>query len=191
MPDHGPARFCALVIDTAPGVSLVQAKSLKLFLGAFHEGCTVSIGRPRIETLRPQGRRMGATGIRAAAPLLMVSGKPLRCPVSSRSRIRVCHPILAEDEAARRQPGPKYGTRTCSKFAYQCRCLDTQCFALAQPIKPVKPKAAVHGSLPRVKMLPAERTANMPLALPSAITRSPSRLSGASEYTQDLAVEIE
>src|SRR5574343_1887148 len=50
-PVTGQPDFAHLVIDYAPGATLVESKSLKLFLGsfrthgAFHEDCTVSIAR--------------------------------------------------------------------------------------------------------------------------------------------------
>ena len=50
-PMTGQPDFAHLVIDYVPGDWLVESKSLKLYLGsfrnhgAFHEDCTVSIGR--------------------------------------------------------------------------------------------------------------------------------------------------
>ena len=50
-PVTGQPDFAHLVIDYAPGDTIVESKSLKLYLGsfrnhgAFHEDCTVSIGR--------------------------------------------------------------------------------------------------------------------------------------------------
>ena len=50
-PVTGQPDFAHLVIDYAPGDWLVESKSLKLYLtsfrnhGAFHEDCTVSIGK--------------------------------------------------------------------------------------------------------------------------------------------------
>jgi len=50
-PVTGQPDFAHLVIDYAPGPWLVESKSLKLYLtsfrnhGAFHEECTVSIGK--------------------------------------------------------------------------------------------------------------------------------------------------
>ncbi|MEH6743420.1 preQ(1) synthase [Hyphomonas sp.] len=50
-PVTGQPDFAHLVIDYAPGEWLVESKSLKLYLtsfrnhGAFHEDCTVSIGK--------------------------------------------------------------------------------------------------------------------------------------------------
>ena len=57
--------FARLVIDYAPGDWLIESKSLKLYLGsfrnhgAFHEDCTVMIGRRLVETAEPKWLRIG------------------------------------------------------------------------------------------------------------------------------------
>lgn len=57
--------FAHLVIDYVPGDWLVESKSLKLYLtsfrnhGAFHEDCTVAIGKRLAELLAPQWLRIG------------------------------------------------------------------------------------------------------------------------------------
>lgn len=64
-PMTGQPDFAHLVIDYIPGKWLVESKSLKLFLtsfrnhGAFHEDCTVSIGKRLVELLSPQWLRIG------------------------------------------------------------------------------------------------------------------------------------
>jgi 7-cyano-7-deazaguanine reductase len=64
-PMTGQPDFAHLVIDYVPGQWLVESKSLKLYLGsfrnhgAFHEDCTVSIGRRLVETLAPEWLRIG------------------------------------------------------------------------------------------------------------------------------------
>ncbi len=64
-PMTGQPDFAHLVIDYVPGNWLVESKSLKLYLGAFrnhgafHEDCTVAIGKRLIETLAPQWLRIG------------------------------------------------------------------------------------------------------------------------------------
>src|SRR5262244_2203593 len=56
-PITGQPDFAHLVIDYAPGKWLVESKSLKLYLnsfrnhGAFHEDCTVAIGKKLAELL--------------------------------------------------------------------------------------------------------------------------------------------
>lgn len=57
--------FAHLVIDYVPHEWLVESKSLKLYLtsfrnhGAFHEDCTVSIGRRLADLLDPHWLRIG------------------------------------------------------------------------------------------------------------------------------------
>jgi len=63
-PVTGQPDFAHLVIDYAPGAWIVESKSLKLYLsafrnhGAFHEDCTVGIGRRLVETLSPKWLRI-------------------------------------------------------------------------------------------------------------------------------------
>lgn len=64
-PITGQPDFAHLMIDYVPGDWLVESKSLKLFLGsfrnhgAFHEACTVGIGRRLVEELAPVWLRIG------------------------------------------------------------------------------------------------------------------------------------
>jgi len=64
-PMTGQPDFAHLVIDYIPSELLVESKSLKLFLGAFrnhgafHEDCTVSIGRRLIKEISPKWLRIG------------------------------------------------------------------------------------------------------------------------------------
>ena len=64
-PVTGQPDFAHLVIDYVPGNWLVESKSLKLYLtsfrnhGAFHEDCTVSIGRRLMSLLEPRWLRIG------------------------------------------------------------------------------------------------------------------------------------
>lgn len=64
-PITGQPDFAHLVIDYVPGDWLVESKSLKLFLGsfrnhgAFHEDCTVGIGKRLAQLLTPQWLRIG------------------------------------------------------------------------------------------------------------------------------------
>ena len=57
--------FAHLVIDYVPGKWLVESKSLKLYLasfrnhGAFHEDCTVGIGKKLVKLLSPRYLRIG------------------------------------------------------------------------------------------------------------------------------------
>lgn len=64
-PMTGQPDFAHLVIDYIPGDWLVESKSLKLYLGsfrnhgAFHEDCTVSIGKKLVAELSPVWLRIG------------------------------------------------------------------------------------------------------------------------------------
>ena len=64
-PMTGQPDFAHLTIDYIPDGWLVESKSLKLYLGsfrnhgAFHEDCTVSIGKRLVETLNPKWLRIG------------------------------------------------------------------------------------------------------------------------------------
>jgi 7-cyano-7-deazaguanine reductase len=57
--------FATLVIDYVPKGFLVESKSLKLYLnsfrnqGAFHEACTVDIGKRLVALLKPKWLRIG------------------------------------------------------------------------------------------------------------------------------------
>jgi 7-cyano-7-deazaguanine reductase len=64
-PVTGQPDFAHLVIDYAPDATIVESKSLKLFLGSFrnhagfHEDCTVGIGRRLFDEMRPHWLRIG------------------------------------------------------------------------------------------------------------------------------------
>jgi 7-cyano-7-deazaguanine reductase len=64
-PVTGQPDFAHIVIDYAPGETIVESKSLKLFFGsfrnhaAFHEDCTVGIGRRLFDEMQPKWLRIG------------------------------------------------------------------------------------------------------------------------------------
>src|SRR5262245_28161877 len=64
-PVTGQPDFAILVIDYVPNRWLVESKSLKLYLnsfrnhGAFHEDCTVTIGKTLVALLKPRWLRIG------------------------------------------------------------------------------------------------------------------------------------
>ena len=64
-PVTGQPDFAHLVIDYAPAEWLIESKSLKLYMaafrnhGAFHEDCTVMIGRKMAEVAEPRWLRIG------------------------------------------------------------------------------------------------------------------------------------
>jgi 7-cyano-7-deazaguanine reductase len=65
-PVTGQPDFAHIVIDYVPADWLVESKSLKLYLGsfrnhgAFHEDCTVRIGKDLLAALTPRWLRIGA-----------------------------------------------------------------------------------------------------------------------------------
>jgi 7-cyano-7-deazaguanine reductase len=64
-PVTGQPDFATLVIDYVPKSSLVESKSLKLYLNSFrnhadfHEACTVTIGKKLVAVLKPKWLRIG------------------------------------------------------------------------------------------------------------------------------------
>ena len=64
-PMTGQPDFAHLVIDYVPAKWLVESKSLKLYLGsfrnhgAFHEDCTVAIGKRIAAEIKPKWLRIG------------------------------------------------------------------------------------------------------------------------------------
>ena len=64
-PVTGQPDFARLVIDYAPADRLLESKSLKLYLasfrnhGAFHEDCTIAIGKRLVAAAAPVWLRIG------------------------------------------------------------------------------------------------------------------------------------
>jgi 7-cyano-7-deazaguanine reductase len=64
-PVTGQPDFAHLVIDYVPEATILESKSLKLYLGAFrnhgafHEDCTLTIARKLVATLTPIWLRIG------------------------------------------------------------------------------------------------------------------------------------
>ena len=64
-PVTGQPDFAHLVIDYVPNASIIESKSLKLFMtsfrnhGAFHEDCTVGIAKRLIKEAKPKWLRIG------------------------------------------------------------------------------------------------------------------------------------
>ena len=64
-PLTGAPDFAHIVIDYIPGDTLVESKSLKLFLGSFrnhgsfHEDCTIKIARRLVDKIKPKWLRIG------------------------------------------------------------------------------------------------------------------------------------
>ncbi len=83
-PVTGQPDFAHLVIDYAPAQWIVESKSLKLYLtsfrnhGAFHEDCTVAIGKRLVDTLAPDlaaHRRLLVSARRHAHRRLLADGR--------------------------------------------------------------------------------------------------------------------
>ncbi len=64
-PVTGQPDFAHLVIDYVPDATIVESKSLKLFLqsfrnhGAFHEDCTIGIAQRLVAEMQPKWLRIG------------------------------------------------------------------------------------------------------------------------------------
>jgi 7-cyano-7-deazaguanine reductase len=64
-PITGQPDFAHLVIDYVPKGYIVESKSLKLYLnsfrnhGAFHEACTLDVGKRLVECIAPEWLRIG------------------------------------------------------------------------------------------------------------------------------------
>ncbi|HEY1637987.1 MAG TPA: preQ(1) synthase [Rhizomicrobium sp.] len=65
-PITGQPDFAHFVIDYTPAKSILESKSLKLFLasfrnyGAFHEDCTVLIGKRIVQAIKPKFLRIAS-----------------------------------------------------------------------------------------------------------------------------------
>ena len=109
-PMTGQPDFAHLVIDYAPDKWIVELKSLKLYLlsfrnhGAFHEDCTVRIGKDLVATIKPRWLRIGGYWYpRGGIPIdvFWQSGKP---PRASGSPIRASRPIAGAADAFPSEP---------------------------------------------------------------------------------------
>lgn len=64
-PITGQPDFAHIVIDYIPEELIIESKSLKLFMssfrnhGAFHEDCTLTIGKRMVEAAEPKWLRIG------------------------------------------------------------------------------------------------------------------------------------
>ncbi len=114
-PVTGQPDFAILVIDYVPDRWLVESKSLKLYLhsfrdhGAFHEDCTVGIGRRLTALLSRATCASAATGTRAAASRSTCSGRPAPRRPRSGCPTRACRPTgegLNTEKKAAGSPRP-------------------------------------------------------------------------------------
>ena len=118
-PVTGQPDFALLVIDYVPGPWLVESKSLKLYLhsfrnhGAFHEDCTVAIGKRLAELLEPRYLRIGGYWYpRGGIPIdvFWQTGEIAEEPVAARPGRRALPGALSGRPASgrRRRPGPRH-----------------------------------------------------------------------------------
>ena len=116
-PITGQPDFALLVIDYAPKAWLLESKSLKLYLasfrnhGAFHEDCTIGIGKRLAALSSHVGCASAAIGIRAAAFRSTYSGRPESCRPASGCPTRACRPTARGVDAGSPcagAPRPKY-----------------------------------------------------------------------------------
>jgi 7-cyano-7-deazaguanine reductase len=93
-PVTGQPDFAHLVIDYAPGETIVESKSLKLFLGSFrnhagfHEDVTVGIGQRLFDEMKPRWLRIGGYWYPRGGIPSMSSGSRMRRPPGSGCPIR-------------------------------------------------------------------------------------------------------
>jgi 7-cyano-7-deazaguanine reductase len=87
-PITGQPDFAHLMIDYVPGRWLIESKSLKLYLasfrnhGAFHEDCTVAIGKRIAGLLQPKWLRIGGYWFPRGGMPIDVFWQTGRCPKS-------------------------------------------------------------------------------------------------------------
>ena len=115
-PVTGQPDFAHLVIDYAPGETIVESKSLKLFLGSFrnhcgfHEDVTVGIGQRLADEMKPQWLRIGGYWYpRGGMPIdvFWQIGRAARRPVAARpGRAALSRPGLGWRGAKSRSSAP-------------------------------------------------------------------------------------
>lgn len=109
-PVTGQPDFAHLVIDYAPDQTIVESKSLKLFLGsfrnhaAFHEDCTVGIGQRLFEEMKPHWLRIGGYWYPRGGIPIDISGSRASLPRDCGCPTRVSHPIAGVADYLNRLP---------------------------------------------------------------------------------------
>ena len=103
----GQPDFAHLVIDYVPDGWLVESKSLKLYLasfrnhGAFHEDCTVAIGKRLAQLLEPHFLRIGGYWYPRGGMPIDVFWRTGTCPRACGSPTRAWRPIAGGGDPAR------------------------------------------------------------------------------------------
>ena len=106
-PMTGQPDFAHLVIDYAPDQWILESKSLKLYLasfrnhGAFHEDCTVRIGRDLAGLLEPRWLRIGGYWFPAGESRSTSSGKRASFPTAYGSLTKGSRPIVGVVDRSR------------------------------------------------------------------------------------------
>jgi 7-cyano-7-deazaguanine reductase len=127
-PMTGQPDFAHIVIDYVPDAWLIESKSLKLYLcsfrnhGAFHEDCTLAIGKKVVGVLRSslvQNRRLLVSARRHADRCLLADWCTARWSLASRSRCgRISGAGLAVDASTPLLPVSTHPVY--SRFGYSC-----------------------------------------------------------------------
>ena len=105
-PVTGQPDFAHLVIDYVPGQWLLESKSLKLYVasfrnhGAFHEDCTVAIGKRISAEIKPKWLRIGGYWYPRGGIPIDVFWQTGKLPKGMWIPIRASRPIAAGDDAA-------------------------------------------------------------------------------------------
>ena len=109
-PVTGQPDFAHLVIDYVPGPWLLESKSLKLYVasfrnhGAFHEDCTVMIGKRIVAEIKPKWLRIGGYWYPRGGIPIDVFWQPANCRRACGFRIRAWRPIAAGADSPGRLP---------------------------------------------------------------------------------------
>ena len=109
-PVTGQPDFAHLVIDYVPDRWLVESKSLKLHLksfrnhGAFHEDCTVRIGKELVALLEPRWLRIGGYWYPRGGIPIDVFWQTAELPRDCGFPTRASRPIAGAAEGIKRRP---------------------------------------------------------------------------------------
>ncbi len=139
-PVTGQPDFAHLVIDYVPGQWLLESKSLKLYVasfrnhGAFHEDCTVAIGKRIAAEIKPKWLRIGGYWYpRGGIPIDVFwrkeCGFPTRASHPIAGGVRSAHPHPAASSAAaagRRQSRAPQSRPRSSARSGPCRHSECQ-----------------------------------------------------------------
>ena len=117
-PVTGQPDFAHLVIDYVPGQWLLESKSLKLYVasfrnhGAFHEDCTVMIGKRIAGEIKPKWLRIGGYWYPRGGIPIDVFFRPAGCRRAYGFPTMAWRPIagVVSQEGGRSRPSPARGS---------------------------------------------------------------------------------